>query len=61
MDSYRHWNVLVLHHREISWMLLLTYLFLSKILITISVLSAERGSCESSRGGLLTFAGYYAY
>lgn len=54
-------RVLILHHKEIIWILLLMYLFLNKILVTISVLSAERGNCENSRGGLLTFARYYAY
>lgn len=48
----------MLHHKEISWMRLLTCLFLSKILRTVSVLSAEWGNCDNSRGGLLTFARY---
>lgn len=49
-------HVLILHHKEMSWMLLLTSLFLNKILVTTSSLLVERRNCGNSRGGLLTFA-----
>lgn len=54
-------HALILYHEEMGWMLLLTSLILNKILVTTSTFSVERGNCENSRGGLLTFASNYAH